>query len=188
MCRWCDQLVRGNSSLFVTVSSVVCSSLHTCTLYLSCSLCCVSFKSVEFSLCRPQSMSLPRLSLSPITGPLPPRLSRLSSVHIGGSPECCACSLTGYLFYIVIFIADEYADVLIFGICCVYVVLRRRCVCRRQVYMCVCTVQKPQKTCNPQRSLHPSHWIQMCHYLYVSQISKHTQRNTCILYRIKNVP
>lgn len=39
-----------------------------------------------------------------------------------------------------------------------------------------------------RRALHPSHWIRMCHYLYVLRISTHTHMNTCILYRIKNVP
>lgn len=87
-----------------------------------------------------------------------------------------------------------------FGICCVCIMLKCWCVCKQQVYMCVCTAQfhpPPPNLQTHKRLLHPSHWIQMCHYLYVPRILTYwlhslthtnTHRNTCILYRIKNVP
>lgn len=86
---------------------------------------------------------------------------------------------------------------ILFGICCVYVMLKCRRVRIQQVYMCVCAVQKhkndKKRTPRPKtrkRSLHPWHWIQMCHYLYVPQNIDYTvsHTHTCILYRIKNVP
>lgn len=107
----------------------------------------------------------------------------LTSVHIGRPPECCVSSRRIPLYCH--FIADEYADVLILGYVVCTLCQRRWCVCvcacRREEFVCVCTVWTLWKSSNPQRSLHPSHWIQMCHYLYVSPILTcwtHTRTHT----------
>lgn len=71
---------------------------------------------MELCLCCPWLKSLPQLSLSLIAALPPPPLCVvfLSSVHIGG-PQNAVCSLAGYLFLLMSFITDEYADVLILG-------------------------------------------------------------------------
>lgn len=122
----------------------------------------------------------------------------LSSVHIGG-PQNALCSLAGYLFVNVILLAMNMLMYSFWDMLCIRYVEMSVRTHTAGVYVCMCSAkkQKPQKKDvspqNPQihkRSLHPSHWIQMCHYLYVPQNINYTvsHTHTCILYRIKNVP
>lgn len=69
----------------------------------------------------------------------------LSSVHIGG-PQNAVCRLAGYLFFNVV-CRRWICWCVNFGICCVYVVLRRRRVCRQQEY--VFHVQSERNQTNP---------------------------------------
>lgn len=118
-------------------------------------------------------------------------------VHIGG-PQNALCCLAGYLFVNVILLAMNMLMYSFWDMLCIrYVEMSAyaysRCICVYVQCKNTKTTKKGRLAPNPQtrkRSLHPWHWIQMCHYLYVPQNIDYTvsHTHTCILYRIKNVP
>lgn len=153
---------------------MVCSSLHTNTIYLSlsCSLCCTLFKSMELCLCCPWLKSLPQLSLSLLLLLLLLLyVLFFSSVHIGG-PQNAVCSPAGYLFINVTY-CRWICWCINFGICCVYFMLRHRCVCRQQVYMCVCTVQTQKPATHRDRFI--PHTGSKCAIIFMYHIYQHIE-------------